>query len=56
MNLPARADLLLRARWLASLEPERRRALEELPMGAVEAAFEAWREREGGDAGAARAA
>lgn len=56
MNLPARADLLQRARWLATLEPEQRRALEELPIGAVEAAFAAWRALEDDEAGVARAA
>ncbi len=56
MNLPARADLLLRARWLTSLDTEQRRALEELPIAAVEAAFAAWRAREDDEAGVARAA
>ena len=56
MNLPARADLLQRARWLASLDPEQRRALEELPIGAVEAAFAEWRDGEDDDAGLSRAA
>ena len=48
MNLPAHADLLPRARWLASLTPEERAALEELPMRAVELRYEAWRAREEG--------
>jgi len=56
MNLPARADLLNRARWLASLDPPERRALEEMSMRDVEAAYIAWSLAEADDAGLARAA
>ncbi|MFN8121814.1 MAG: hypothetical protein U0237_05235 [Thermoleophilia bacterium] len=56
MNLPARADLLNRARWLASLDPAERRALEELPIRDVEEAFRAWSAAEADDDGLARAA
>lgn len=56
MNLPARADLLNRARWLASLDPAERRALEDLSMRDVEDAYRAWRASDADDDGLARAA
>jgi hypothetical protein len=56
MNLPARADLLNRARWLQSLDLAERRALEDLPIHDVEAAFRAWAAAEADRDGLARAA
>jgi len=56
MNLPARADLLDRARRLASLDPAERRAPLAMAMRDVEAAFLARSPAEADDDGLAHAA
>jgi hypothetical protein len=42
MNLPSHAELMRRARWLASLASTERDALEELPLHEVEARYRSW--------------